>query len=468
MALGIIFYGYCSHFTTPSHAFPPCRRCSFVFVIGSLLVSLALFAVYVYLLPFHHQWLNQVQCGLAGAYVVGAACAVFSAATKSEEANSTGAVAFFFMLPLAMHGGYACAAIRWRRIGDLVQRGLGVLSSPYIVELRVRWLLEHARNAVRYNHGTAHAFIDMEGIAPGGVGGCPPGDIAVSAEEAHAAAQKAAYDRMFKKKRSMLGQEAADDMIDEDEFKRHPSVLAADDIMKNAVVTFSTSAIMRLFASHYHGFVKGNKHLERLNLLLARQATDTSQSDVRVWCHSAMLRLSSDDEVTSATASSKMTVFKRMRFEHLQTQTRQRCLKGHQLITTFWLHLCDKQPDLPKLQSLGRRIIALINETQAMYRELSELAPSNIGVMRSYANFLLEIANDPKRGNELLVDAEQLEEENSKNPQQVDQDVMFNLPCTFDVSGENAGLMQASARPDTAGQILSMNAATLKMFGYNR
>lgn len=68
---------------------------------------------------------------------------------------------------------------------------------------------------------------------------------------------------------------------------------------------------------------------------------------------------------------------------------------------------------------------------------------------------------DPKSGNELLVDAEQLEEENSKNSLSMDVDVVFNNACSFDVSGENAGLLTASARPETAGQIISANSATL-------
>lgn len=321
-----------------------------------------------------------MQCSLAAIIIVSGCAAVLGSA--SGEGDSTAAIALYFMLPLAAYCGFAAAAMRWRRIGDAVRCGVGVISSPYVVELRVRWLLEQARDAVRYNTSKGHGGMS-DAETPLEMGRLAPGDEGAGDNEA----KRLAYsERAFKKKRAGANGEG-DDGIDQEEFLRHSSVVAADEIMRNACITFSSSPIMRLFASHYHGSVKSNIHLERLNLLLARAAADSSQIDVRFWCHSAMLRLSSDNEVTSATSVNKMTVFKRMRFEQLQSQTRQQVLKGHQFISQFWSQVSEKNPDLPKVQSLGRRIINLINDTEEMYKEVSALRRPTRRAIRLYVVF---------------------------------------------------------------------------------
>lgn len=49
------------------------------------------------------------------------------------------------------------------------------------------------------------------------------------------------------------------------------------------------------------------------------------------------------------------------------------------------------------LQHTGAEIIAAIRRTENIYSQLLELSPQSTAVMRACADFLLEIANDPKR-----------------------------------------------------------------------
>ena len=49
-----------------------------------------------------------------------------------------------------------------------------------------------------------------------------------------------------------------------------------------------------------------------------------------------------------------------------------------------------------------------------IFKELLVLAPQSAPVMREYAGFLIELANNQRKAAELLRDAEQIEDERSR------------------------------------------------------
>ena len=83
--------------------------------------------------------------------------------------------------------------------------------------------------------------------------------------------------------------------------------------------------------------------------------------------------------------------------------------------------------------------------------------------------FSQELANDPRKANELLADAEQIEDEHSRAlANQVERDVLFASKAEFDFQAESLALLKVSSRPDDMGIITGMNLAALKVYGYNR
>ena len=82
---------------------------------------------------------------------------------------------------------------------------------------------------------------------------------------------------------------------------------------------------------------------------------------------------------------------------------------------------------------------------------------------------LQELSNDPKKAEELLADAEQIEDEQSRAlSNAVEMDVLFGRQSDFDLSAESLALVRVSSRPGDMGSIVTMNSASLKLFGYNR
>jgi PAS domain S-box-containing protein len=100
------------------------------------------------------------------------------------------------------------------------------------------------------------------------------------------------------------------------------------------------------------------------------------------------------------------------------------------------------------------------------------LAPQSASVLRGFADFLLELKNDPTRGLELLADAEQIEDEQSRTHGGVGADaseVLLGAPAPgFDLSGESVALLRVTAEGERAGLMTHANAAALKLFGYSQ
>ena len=55
-----------------------------------------------------------------------------------------------------------------------------------------------------------------------------------------------------------------------------------------------------------------------------------------------------------------------------------------------------------------------MRQTDNLFEQLLELAPHSAPVMRAYADFLLDVANDPRKAMQLLTAAEQVEDDELK------------------------------------------------------
>jgi PAS domain-containing protein len=94
--------------------------------------------------------------------------------------------------------------------------------------------------------------------------------------------------------------------------------------------------------------------------------------------------------------------------------------------------------------------------------------PPATRTQRSYADFLLELANDPRRAAELLSDADQMEDESSHTKAAEVDPILGAVVPDFDLTGESVAIVTVSAQPATAGLITDANAAAARMFGYTK
>ena len=90
--------------------------------------------------------------------------------------------------------------------------------------------------------------------------------------------------------------------------------------------------------------------------------------------------------------------------------------------------------------------------------------------MHTIALFCCRLANQPSQAAELLNDAETLENESSRvGSLTTDVDFAIFDSTEFEISTvETLGVMSVSCLPSSLGIFTDVNAATLKMLGYNR
>lgn len=403
---------------------------TFVIAAGSS-AWLWLFASY---LPYHLQWLNAVQGAAAAAVLSACACGFLSLGVANPSA-SVGAIAWLMLLPTSLYSGASLMAARWRSFGATAE-----LASPYAVEIRARFLLaDSAQPAPAAGRLMARSPTDAhDGVAAHddgeSKGGAAAGTRAVvTAGDKVAAADAAARAANVRKTKSNATVSEA--------------ATAVDALYANALAVFPASALLDLFTAHHQAVTKDNAHLARVYLRSAAAKADASALDVRFFILSAALEAAEEVLATDAQrsggvgAAPKMTVQRRMHFEELLAETHASVALSRTRILTFWSELCERHPDLARVAAAGEAINESLKGTRAQFEALLELSPNSASVMREYAGWLLEQANDPLRGEELLTDAEQIEDEQSRaHALGMDADVVFfESLLDFDLSAENCG-----------------------------
>lgn len=412
------------------------------------------------LLPYHLQLLNWLQGGAAAVFLSACACGLLSLGINNPS-SSVGAIAWLMLLPTSAYAGASLIIARWRSFGATAE-----LASPYAVEIRARFLLAgsaapvastlnalHSRAPVAGRlslAGGAYAQLTDDGSRvdtaeedeEGAFGGIRGEGVAVS--------KTALALRVASPLEKCIAADAAARAANVRKASANANVSeaanAVDTLYANALAVFPASSLLDLFTAYHQAATKKNSHLARVYLRSAAAKADASSVDVRFFIWSSQHEaeeevLATDAQQHGAGGGMKMTVQRRMHFEELLDDVRNKVTLSRSRILAFWGELCDRSPDLARVAAAGVAINASFAETRALFDALLELSPNSASVMREYADWLLEQANDPQRADELLTDAEQIEDEQSRAHQQtLDQDVtFFALLNDFDLSAENCG-----------------------------
>jgi PAS domain S-box-containing protein len=159
-----------------------------------------------------------------------------------------------------------------------------------------------------------------------------------------------------------------------------------------------------------------------------------------------------------------------MAFEALGVSADERVREARALVLAFWSALAESSPDLGKLAATGAAISAQLAASEACFKELIELAPSSSSVLRKWAEFLLELGNDPVRAREMLADAELIEDEATRSRGlERNADLLFaGLLKSFDLTAESVAWIRVSSAEGSLGIVTAANASALTLCGYHR
>lgn len=403
-----------------------------VLALAAGLAQLVAFARY---LPYHTQWVNELQCAIIGVYVAAAVSSLLANGVRDAQ-YSVGVWTFMFTFPLAAFVGWALAFMSSRTY--VKRRELG---SPYMVEIKARIMHQELQ----------------EDMASANVGNPLAGTVAAPAHGGHGA--KAGIEGGIEGRRDH-GLTMND---------REARLRDIQNLYEDAAGIFSGSSILELFVATFLGYVQRNRHLELMHLRAAEAKSDTMALDIRFFCWERMRII---DQEEAANNSVRTSVIRRLQFDRLAVESENLCMRARQLISEFWAESCERNPDMARMSTVGTGIIVAIRQGDNVFRQLMELAPQSAAVMRSYADFLLEISNNPRKAIELLQAAEQIEEDESKahaggDAETKDYPFMARAP-EFDLSNENVSLVRISGDPGRLGVITDANPASLKLFGYGR
>ena len=138
--------------------------------------------------------------------------------------------------------------------------------------------------------------------------------------------------------------------------------------------------------------------------------------------------------------------------------------KAVNLQLRFWQELAQVRPNLQELFVLGSSVNAEVSLADLHYSKAMMSNAKSSNVLRSYARFLNDVCNDPKRSEELFERAQQLDEirrrANALNDGGID---LANL-----IANGASDVDSAIVTIDHKGTILSANAGVRHLFGYEK
>jgi hypothetical protein len=483
--------------------------------IINLLGSLAMVGGYIYFLPYLDQRVNRLYAAFCSVFVATAATAVLALALVGSVTSVSPGIVWLFLLPLSVHAGWTQAAARWRSFASFKRQDL---ASPFLVELRIRYLLAEGlsqRPAASTGGAAAASFGPGSGSGTGSpsYGGASPSHrllqqskftarVAPDGDEAsitgpgstiYDQAALGAVGRRFSAgipapRASLVGApssvpppasycpvgfdggEGSAALAAAGSSGRRPPLseagMAIEKLIRDAKGAFGTAPHTYIFAAQAIRSVSHNIHRERLHLRIADASAERFDIDWRFFAYARGREL---EEEESKASGGKMTPSLRMEFETQQLMATKLASRCRTVILQFFVALSERSPDLSVISARGAEIYQIAEATERAFKKLLQIAPQSVSTLRSYAGFLLEVSNNPSLATELMTEADQIEDEASKaHAGNKLTEVVFGAPVEFDFSADGLALIRVSAKAeDGLGTVVSANTGALKLWGFS-
>jgi len=236
----------------------------------------------------------------------------------------------------------------------------------------------------------------------------------------------------------------------------------AAEVLRFAAVKLRSSSSIHILHDNFLHFSRRNKYLEQSQI--EHLVEKSTAIDNLFYAFRRRLELSEEQE-----SSAHMGVAARIQFDRKQAEALQLSIRTRSKLLAFWVELADsKEPNVSEVHKLAGSLSEHVAQTRAAFENLVGLNPSHVGLLRQYAQFLLEVSNDVDRGHALLEEADSIEDTASRRHAQPHGSFSFMGKSSLDAADEGIGILTASAAPDSLGEVTSCNANALRMFGFGR
>ena len=164
-----------------------------------------------------------------------------------------------------------------------------------------------------------------------------------------------------------------------------------------------------------------------------------------------------------------LKIQERVQFEELKDDALTNELRARGFLSAFWSSLGGKRPAVARLIRLSRDIEDAVDDAEESYDAMLGINRRNVTILRSYAQFLGDVLNDPGSSATLLMEAEAVEEEQShEHTKRLEKFELFRKVTSLDSSAENIAVASISDQAKTLGHMTEVNAAVCSSFGYTR
>lgn len=183
---------------------------------------------------------------------------------------------------------------------------------------------------------------------------------------------------------------------------------------------FPTSAMLHIITASYLRHYRNNQHLEQVHYAAAEAKRPALDEEYFIQHRRKQLA-----DADASSSSDKMTVMQRVHFEQLKTEATQASIHARENQITFWAELLERHPDIRKIISIGSAIATEIQRAEAAFQQLLHINERSVYILRTYANLITEVMNHRARAQHMLDEADEIEDELSRDRNEVVTNVEF-------------------------------------------
>lgn len=398
-------------------------------IAASIITSFLWIGLYWTYLPMYHMWMNYLKVALGAVHLWAGLSAIIGLASSTHLRN-TGMPGSVFVAGALLAAALG-ALMTYRRWAWHEAMASARLSSPYMVELLCRRLLAHADK--------------------------PEGAVSTLAVDLASMQQGT----------DMVEEEAevgyfSDEKLDGKELSKR-AFAAVSSILQAAERSFPSSSMMHLFIAQYMRTYRNNRHLELQHL--AKAEAHEPAIDEAFIVFQRRRQLEDNDSGDGGLGN----VILRVKYEKHKKEASSMKLKARKLQMEFWQQLAAKAPAISQLHKTGLGLAEAVARGDAAYRAMVRIAPRSVQVLRTYAEFLLDITNNPIRAEKYLAHANAIDDEAAGDKGQASHELeLMGTSLKLDSSSDTVAVIVASDREANVGMIKSANAAAAALFGYSQ
>jgi PAS domain S-box-containing protein len=235
-------------------------------------------------------------------------------------------------------------------------------------------------------------------------------------------------------------------------------------LFKSANARFPTSSLLHLFQSRYYHTFKSDKHLNISHLLMAIRLGPPIDVAFLAFQARRMLESSSQSGILSS-------ALHRVSFERHLAEARLNTVRAAQVQVAFWQELADPKPDLSAMHSHASSLARHSILAEQHFKDAFQLHPQSLTALRVFAQYNLTAANNPERAAAISAEADRIEDQTNKelmNGKNGAGRFQFYADVPNEGFSDSVAKITIGATSRDLGIILSANSAACKMFGYTR